>query len=247
MAILEVRNISRHFGALHAVNNVSFSLGQGEILGMIGPNGAGKTTLFNLMAGVLKPDRGTVTFKGREITGMKPHKICRLGVAKTAQSAQPFTGLTVFENVMIGALHGGRLSMKEAAPRCEEMLERMGLSDLKWRSSAALSVPDRRKLELARAMATGADLLLLDETMAGLTPVEVDDAVELLRRIRQRGKSIIVVEHVMQAVMEISDRIMVLNHGEKIAEGSPKEVAENEEVITAYLGRRPVRSRMRVR
>lgn len=238
MAILEATDLTKHFGALYAVDAVSFSLGQGEILGLIGPNGAGKTTLFNMIIGLLRPDSGQVTLQGREITGLRPHKICRLGVAKTSQIMQPFRALTVFENVLVAALHGGGLSMTDASKKTSEVVAFVGLSDRADLSAASLTVPDRRRLELARALAVDPKVLLLDENMAGLNPHEIDAALELLREIRDSGTSIIVVEHIMRAVMGISDRIVVLNYGEKIAEGTPKEVGENQLVIEAYLGKK---------
>jgi branched-chain amino acid transport system ATP-binding protein len=238
VAILECRHISKRFGALAAVQEVSFSLEPGEVLGMIGPNGAGKTTLFNCLTGLYKPDHGQVVLKGRDITGLKPHRICRLGLAKTAQIMEPFRAMTVFENVLVAALHGGRMSMEEAREEAHKVLDFMGLSSRGGALSSNTSVPDRRRLELARVLATGADVLLLDENMAGLNPVEIESLLDLLRKIRSSGKSLIVVEHIMAAVMGISDRIVVLNYGAKIAEGSPREVVSNERVIEAYLGRK---------
>lgn len=238
MAILEVHELTKHFGALMAVETVSFSLGEGEILGMIGPNGAGKTTLFNMIVGIQSPTKGKVYFKGRDVTGMKPHKICRLGVAKTAQIMEPFRAMTVFENVLVAALHGAGLNMIQGSRRVEEVLDLVGLADQSDKPADSISVPARRRLELARGLAAGAEVLLLDENMAGLNPTEIDAALELLRKIRSFGKSLIVVEHIMRAVMGISDRVIVLNYGSKIAEGTPQEVADNEEVIEAYLGRK---------
>jgi branched-chain amino acid transport system ATP-binding protein len=238
MNVLECTDITKSFGALVALEMVSFSLGDGEILGMIGPNGAGKTTLFNCVIGMHKPDNGKVTLYGSDITGLRPYKICRLGLAKTSQIMEPFRAMTVFENVMVGALHGGRMGMTEARRTTTEVLEFVGLADQRDKASASISVPARRRLELARALATKAKVLLLDENMAGLNPYEIDEALELLRKIRQSGKSLIVVEHIMRAVMGVSDRIIVLSYGAKIAEGSPSEIVENDEVIQAYFGER---------
>jgi branched-chain amino acid transport system ATP-binding protein len=236
MVVLECIDVSKSFGALTAVEMVSFSLNQGEILGMIGPNGAGKTTLFNCLIGVYRPDTGQVIFNGQEIAGMRPHKICRLGMAKTSQIMEPFRAMTVFENVLVGALHGGNLNMSDGRRETAKILELVGLAEHGSKQSTSISVPARRRLELARVLVTGADVLLLDENMAGLNPHEIDEALDLVRKIRDSGKSLIVVEHIMRAVMGISDRIIVLNYGAKIAEGAPGEVVNNEQVIEAYLG-----------
>jgi branched-chain amino acid transport system ATP-binding protein len=236
MDVLECKGITKSFGALAALEMVSFSLREGEILGMIGPNGAGKTTLFNCVIGMHRPDNGKVSLYGSDITGLRPYKICRLGLAKTSQIMEPFRAMTVFENVMVGALHGGQMGMSEARRMTQDVLEFVGLADQQEKASASISVPARRRLELARALATKAKVLLLDENMAGLNPHEIDEALELLRKIRQSGKSLIVVEHIMRAVMGISDRIIVLNYGAKIAEGSPSEIVRNDQVIQAYFG-----------
>ncbi len=238
MAVLECVKVSKNFGALAAVQLVNFTLDQDEILGMIGPNGAGKTTLFNCMIGIHPPDGGRVILNGKDITAWKPHAICRVGLVKTSQIMEPFRTMSVFENVLVGALYGGQMNMKEAREETERVIEFVGLKETSHKSSDAISVPARRRLELARALATGARVLLLDENMAGLNPSEIEDALELLRKIRESGKALVVVEHIMRAVMGISDRIIVLNYGAKIADGTPEEVANNEEVIQAYLGRK---------
>ncbi len=240
MALLEVKGLSKHFGALMAVENVSFGLEEKQILGMIGPNGAGKTTLFNMIVGVHRPTYGSVTFDGRDITGWKPHRVCRLGIAKTSQIMEPFQAMTVFENVQVAALHGGGMNMAASRKTTGEVIDFVGLAESRDKPAGSISVPARRRLELARALASGARVLLLDENMAGLNPHEIDEALVLLRQIRDSGKSLIVVEHIMRAVMGISDRILVLNYGARIAEGSPQEVANNDEVIEAYLGKKSV-------
>ncbi len=243
MVILEGREITKYFGALAAVESVDFSVRQGEIVGMIGPNGAGKTTLFNVIAGIYKPDHGEVIFRGKQISGMKPHRVCRQGIAKTSQIVQPFTQMTVVENVLVAGLYGKGLSLRAAAREAEEISDFVGLGRVKSAPSASITVPDRRRLELARALATGAEVILLDENMAGLNPSEVEGVLGLLRKVQEQGHTLIVVEHVMRAVMEISDRIIVLNYGRKIAEGTPSEVANHEKVIEAYLGEKYVSHR----
>ena len=236
MPVLESLNLTKYFGALAAVHRVDFSIERGEILGMIGPNGAGKSTLFNILMGIFAPDEGRVVFRGRTISGLPPHRICRMGMAKTSQIVQPFKEMTVLENVLVGGLHGKNLSLRNATQEAEKILEFVGLGALGKAVSNSITVSDRRRLELARALATGAELILLDENMAGLNPTEVEEVLKLLMEIRNQGKTLVVVEHIMHAIMRISDRILVLNYGEKIAEGTPAEIANHPRVVEAYLG-----------
>jgi len=235
MTLIEVRSLSKRFGGLQALSEVSLSLAQGEILGLIGPNGAGKTTLFAAVTGFVRPDGGSVRLDGQEITGLPPHAICRRGLARTFQLVQPFPELSVVENVMVGAFNRTR-SAAVARRRALEVLALTRLAPLAGRPAHALSIGLRKRLELARALATEPRVLLLDEVMSGLTPTEVDETVEVIRGIREAGVSIIVIEHVMAAVMGLSDRIAVLHHGELIAAATPAEIVQDRRVIDAYLG-----------
>jgi branched-chain amino acid transport system ATP-binding protein len=241
MEILEARGVTKLFGGLAALSDVSFDLREGEILGLIGPNGSGKTTLVNVITRTLGYSGGDVLFRGRSIRELPPHEIAHLGISRTFQVVKPFHNLTVLENVMVGALFGSRGGAREirtAQQQAKEILEFVGLGHRTHAPAEGLNVPERKRMELARALAMRPTILLLDEVMAGLNATEIDAAVELIKRIRDRGITLLVIEHVMKAIRNLSDRIMVLFHGEKLTEGLPEEVLNNPEVVSAYLGRR---------
>ena len=239
-AILSVEGVSKHFRGLQAVSAVSFEVARGEIVALIGPNGAGKTTLFNVVAGVYPPDEGDVRLEGRSIAGLPPDAVCRAGIARTFQLVRPFTRLNVEDNVVVGALAAER-HMAAARARAEDVLRRLELWQKRHLLAESLTLPDRKCLELARALATGARLLLLDETMAGLRPTEVDRMVALLGDLnRASGLTILLIEHVMRAVMALAGRIVVLHHGVRIAEGPPSQVVRHPEVLKSYLGEEAV-------
>jgi len=236
-ALLEVRGVSKRFGGLVAVSDVSFSIAEGEILGLIGPNGAGKTTLFNVVNGVYKADQGSITFAGKDITRCSPDKVVHFGLARTHQIVKPLNDLTVLDNVTVGACFG-REYLDQAAARnvASEVLQRVGLADRANVMARSLTIAAKKRLEVARALAAKPKLLLLDEVLAGLNPTEVATMIELVHKIRDGGTSVLMIEHLMQAIMSLSDRIVVLNLGRKLVEGRPDEVVHNSDVVEAYLG-----------
>jgi len=234
--LLDVANVCKNFSGLRAVADVSFSVPEGAVFAVIGPNGAGKTTLFNLIAGVFAPNSGMISFRGDRIDGLPPDEVCRRGIGRTFQLVRPFPGLTVEENVTVGAL------LREPDPlaatrRAHEVLWRLDLFDKRQHLAGALTLPDRKRLEVARALATGPQLLLLDEVMAGLRPTETDRMVEIVRKLnRESGVTILLIEHVMRAVMSVASRVLVLHHGAAIAEGTPDTVVRDPAVVQSYLG-----------
>jgi branched-chain amino acid transport system ATP-binding protein len=235
--LLELDNVRRRFGGLNAVEGVSFSVAKGEIIGLIGPNGAGKTTLINLITGVHPANSGRVRFDGQDITRRRPYQIARLGLARTFQIVQPFPKMTVLENVAAGAMFArGILSMREALAIAREQLEFTGLADMADRPAAALTLARRKRLELAKGLAMKPRLLMLDEVNAGLNSTEIAEALDLIRRIANLGVTIIVIEHLMKVVLSISNRLIVLHHGQLIAQGTPRDVVSDKTVIEAYLG-----------
>jgi branched-chain amino acid transport system ATP-binding protein len=238
MPVLEGEKVTKYFGGLAAVSKVDFHVDKGEIFGLIGPNGAGKTTLFNLISGALPLKSGVIKFKGEKISGLRRYKICRRGLARTFQSVKVFPNMPVFQNVLLGSLFGTPKAMPSADANREaaKLVEFVGLSEVSAIPVGGLTLVNQKRVEVARALATKPELLLLDELMAGLNPTEVAEAMELVTTIRDRGITVFMIEHVMKAIMNVCGRIMVLHHGEKIAEGTPKEIASSKKVVEVYLG-----------
>jgi branched-chain amino acid transport system ATP-binding protein len=237
VTLLEVDRVSKRFGGVRAVQDVSFTVAPGELVGIMGPNGSGKTTLFNLVAGALAPDSGEIRFGGRVISGLASHRVCARGVARTFQLVRPFTGLSALENVLVGCLYGAdRRGLREAVSDGERLLTLVGLDGKGHLRAHQLTLIDRKRLELARALATGPKLLMLDEFMAGLNPTETETAMGLVRRLSGEGLTLLMVEHIVWALMDLSHRIVVLSAGEKIAEGPPAAIAADPTVIDVYLG-----------
>jgi branched-chain amino acid transport system ATP-binding protein len=235
MSLVEIKGVSKLFGGLAALTGVSFSVNQGEILGLIGPNGAGKTTLFNVVNGFYPPSRGEVLFKGEKISHLKPHRICKLGIGRTFQVVKPLQRMTALDNVIASAFLRAK-NKKEAEQMALEAMRFTGLIEDSKVISKGLPLGKRKKLEITRALATRPEMLLLDESFAGLNPSEQNEVIEIIRKVKASGITIMVIEHHMKVIMSISDRIVVLNYGEKIAEGTPKEIGNNPLVIQAYLG-----------
>lgn len=235
MALLEAKGITRRFGGLVAVNNLDLSVDKGDIVGMIGPNGAGKTTAFNLLSGVYKPNEGQIIFDGVNITHWRPDQICQAGLTRTFQVVKPFANLTVRDNVMVGAFNHTS-DRRAASAKADEILDFLGMSRDAESLAGSLTIATHKRLEMAKALATDPKMLLLDEVMAGLRPTETEEVILMVRKISEKGIAVLLVEHVMQVIMSLASRVVVIHHGQKIAEGTPAEIVRNKNVIEAYLG-----------
>lgn len=233
--LLTVVDVSKTFGGLKALNSVTFEVNKGEIIGLIGPNGAGKTTLFNIISGFYLPDGGSIFFKGNNVIGLKPHQMCKRGLARTFQIVKSLEALTVRHNIRIAAYNSFH-SRKEADDQATKIMSFLKIGSQEDKIAESLTIGDRKRLEVARALATEPDIILLDEVMAGLTETEINDFLLIIRKISERGVTILMIEHIMKVIMSLSERVIVINYGEKIAEGDPKEIAVNKKVIDAYLG-----------
>ena len=241
MTLLQLQGLSKKFDDRYVLNSIDFAVNEGEIIGLVGPNGAGKTTLFNIISGRVRPGNGKVLFKGREITACKPHNICRLGISRTFQSSRPFPQMSTLSNVLVGRAFGKRFGLRNSSAdikAAQELLEVVGIAHKSQTPAGDLTLSEQRRLDMARALATRPRLLLLDEVAAGFSPVAVKQAVNLVRRVRERGVTLMIIDHFLNLSLQVSDRLLALDHGEKIAEGPPKEVMANREVIRAYLGLR---------
>jgi len=236
--VLKVKGVSKHFGGLAAISGLSFELARGDVLGVIGPNGAGKTTLLNLITGYSAPSEGSILFEGKELRGLAPYQICRMGVARTFQIVRPFGEMTVGDNVMTGALFASnqRISTQEASLRADQSLDMVGLLDKRQALASELTIGEKKKLELARALATKSKLLLLDEVMSGLTGSEIDAVMDIVERVADSGVTILMIEHLVGVILALSDRVLVLNFGRELFQGLPEDVVAHPDVIESYLG-----------
>jgi branched-chain amino acid transport system ATP-binding protein len=239
LTVLQLQEASKTFNGIYALKNIDFTMYEGEIVGLVGPNGAGKTTLFNLISGRLRPTSGKILFEGRDITGVKPHAVCKLGISRTFQSSRPFPGMTTLDNVLAGRVFGKGFSLHirpEDEQTAHELLEVVGIAHKAETLAADLTLSEQRRLDLARALATRPKLLLLDEVAAGFSPVLVKQAIRLINRVRERGVTLLIIDHFLNLSLKVADRLLALDHGEKIAEGPPDIVMRNREVLRAYLG-----------
>ncbi|MBW2327631.1 MAG: ABC transporter ATP-binding protein, partial [Deltaproteobacteria bacterium] len=241
MTVLQLQELSKTFNGICVLNNIDFTMNEGEIVGLVGPNGAGKTTLFNLISGRLRPSTGKILFEGKDITGFKPHTVCKLGISRTFQSSRPFSRMSTLQNVLAGQVFGKGFSLHtrpEDKQMAHELLDVVGIAHKAETLAVNLTLSEQRRMDLARALATRPKLLLLDEVAAGFSPVLVKQAIKLINRVRERGVTLLIVDHFLNLSLKVADRLLALDHGEKIAEGPPNIVMKNREVLRAYLGMR---------